>query len=442
MASTFRKKSLACALTIAGLGLGMGLAAPQAHAADDLTTSPYLFGDWNGERTRLADEGISFDFGYGGEAAHNFTGGDAHLTRYTDQWKGGVKLDLAKLWGWQGATFRMMITDRNGRNLGADADIGNNQLIQEVYGRGQTWHLTEFSLEQDFFDGALAVKAGRLPVGEDFAAFSCDFQNLTFCGSQPGNIVGGYWVNWPTSQWAANVKLNTTKETYVMLGAYQVNPNYVNNQYAESKGLIPDFPGGTTGALIPLEFGWTPKANGLPGAYKFGVWYNTSKGSDLYYDINHDPAGETGLPALRRDGQYGAYINFIQQVSGEAGGSGMSIFLNASQADRNTAATDRQISLGMEYAGPFARANDMIGFAVGETNANSRYAAYVKENNARTGEDVIVGDGNEYVTELFYSWAPIPSIYLRPNLQYILHPGGTSENSNAFVLGLKMGFTF
>lgn len=442
MASTFRKKSLACALTIAGLGFGMGLAAPQAHAADDLTTSPYLFGDWNGERTRLADEGITFNLGYGGEAAHNFTGGTRSLTRYTDQWVGGVAADLGKLWGWQGATFRMTITDRNGRNLGADANIGNNQLIQEVYGRGQTWHLTEFSLEQDFFDGALAIKAGRLPVGEDFAAFSCDFENLTFCGSQPGNIVGGYWVNWPTSQWAVNIKLNTTKETYVMLGAYQVNPNYVNDQYAESKGLIPDFPGGTTGALIPLEFGWAPTAGGLPGSYKFGVWYNTSKGKDLYYDINHDPAGETGLPALDRDGQYGAYINFIQQVSGDAGGNGLSIFLNASQADRNTAATDGQVALGLEYKGPFARSNDMIGFAVGETNANSRYADFVKQNNARTGQNVIVGDGSEYVTELFYSWSPIPSIYLRPNLQYILHPGGTSENSNAFVLGLKMGFTF
>jgi porin len=96
----------------------------------------------------------------------------------------------------------------------------------------------------------------------------------------------------------------------------------------------------------------------------------------------------------------------------------------------------------MEYKGPFARSNDMIGFAVGETNANSRYADFVKQNNARTGEDVIVGDGSEYVTELFYSWSPIPSIYLRPNLQYILHPGGTSQNSNAFVAGLKMGFTF
>ena len=29
----------------------------------------------------------------------------------------------------------------------------------------------------------------RLTVGEDFASFSCDFQNLTFCGAQPGNLV-------------------------------------------------------------------------------------------------------------------------------------------------------------------------------------------------------------------------------------------------------------
>ena len=442
MASTLRKKSLAWAVALAGLGLGMGAVAPQAHAADDLSTSPYLLGDWNGERTRLADEGIKFSFSYGGEAAHNFTGGTAHLTRYTDQYAGGITADLGKLWGWQGATFRMVITDRNGRNLGADANIGNNQLIQEVYGRGQTWHLTEFSLEQKFFDGALVLKAGRLPVGSDFAPFTCDFENLTFCGNQPGNIVGNYWVNWPTSQWAAVIKLNTTKETYVQLGAYQVNPNYVNDQYAESKGLLPDFPGGTTGALIPLEFGWNPTANGLPGHYDFGVWYNTSKGSDLYYDVNHDPAGETGLPALQRAGQYGAYFNVMQQVTGDAGGKGASLFLNISQADRNTAATDRQITAGVEYQGPFARPNDMIGFAVGATNANSRYADYIQENNIRTGENVIVGDGNEYVSELFYSWSPIPSIYLRPNLQYILHPGGTSENSNAFVLGLKMGFTF
>jgi porin len=239
-----------------------------------------------------------------------------------------------------------------------------------------------------------------------------------------------------------DLKLTITGQTYIQIGAYQVNPNYVDDSYARSKGMLPDFPGGTTGVLIPLEFGWTPTVDGRPGSYKFGVWYNTSNGANLYYDINHDPAGETGLTPLRRDEHYGAYINLQQQISGDAGGSGTSLFLNISQADRHTAITDRQIALGITYMGPFGRPRDTFGIAVGATNNNSRYATYIEQNNARTGQHTVVGGGNEYVSELFYSWSPIPSIFLRPNLQYILHPGGTSINSNAFVLGLKTGFTF
>jgi len=442
MAAIFREKSLIRTAVVTGLSLSLGLIAHQAHAADDLATRPYLFGDWDGGRTRLADAGVTFDLGYGGEAAHNFTGGTAQLTRYTGQWAFGASFDLDKLWGWHGASFQVSVSDRNGRNLGADASIGNNMLLQEVYGRGQTWHLSQFWLKQDFLGGKLTWKTGRATVGEDFAAFSCDFQNLSFCGAPPGNLVGGYWVNWPTSRWATVLKLYTTGQTYMQIGAYQVNPNYVDDSYARSKGMLPDFPGGTTGALIPLEFGWTPNLDGRPGSYKFGVWYNTSKGADLYYDFNHHPAGETGLAPLQRDGQYGAYINFQQQISGDAGGSGASLFLNISQADRHTAATDRQIALGIRYKGPFGRSQDMLGFAVGATDNNSRHFAYVEQHNARTGEDTVVGNGNEYVSELFYSWSPIPSIFLRPNLQYVLHPGGTSINSNAFVLGLKTGFTF
>ncbi len=75
MYSTLQKNQLACACALTFIGLGIDLAAPQARAADDLSTSPYLFGDWNGERTRLADEGVHFDLEYGGEAAQNFAGG-------------------------------------------------------------------------------------------------------------------------------------------------------------------------------------------------------------------------------------------------------------------------------------------------------------------------------------------------------------------------------
>jgi porin len=417
------------------------LGVANAHAYD-IAPDAYLLGDWGGTRTRLANEGIAFNLGYGSELAHNASGGTEHLTRYTDQWVFGNTLDLGKLMGWNGGTFQTTITDRNGHDLGADAHIGNNMLVQEVYGRGQTWHLTQFWLNQKLLDDRLQIKVGRLTVGEDFASFSCDFQNLTFCGSQPGNIVGGYWVNWPTSQWAARIKYQTSPQSYVQIGAYQVNPHYVDDSYARHHGLSLDNPSGTTGMLIPLEAAWLPTLDGRPGSYKVGVWHNTSDANDLYDDVNRNPRGVTGLDPLRRDGQYGAYVNFQQQVSGAAGERGATVFLNISQADRNTAQVDGQISMGVQYLGPFDRSHDTIGSAIGATHNNNRYASFVRQNNLRSGESVVAGNGYEYVAEVYYSCSPAPSFYLRPNLQLILHPGGTDQNKNAFVIGLKSGLTF
>ena len=414
-----------------------------ALASAQAAESPYLLGDWNGNRSRLADEGITFDIGYTSEAAHNVTGGTRHLTRHADQWQFGTSLDLDTLWGWRGGKFQLVYTNRNGRDLGADAHIGNNQLVQEVYGRGQTWHLTILALGQTFADGRLDWRIGRLPVGEDFHGFSCSFQNLTFCGAQPGNIVGDYWVNWPTSQWATRLKLNTGEHTHVQIGAYQINPNYVDDRYARRSGWKPDFPDGTTGALIPLEFAWQPVFNAGPGSYKAGVWYSTAAGDDLYWDIDHQPIALTGNPPLQHDQRYGAYVSLQQQISGTAGGTGATVFLNVTQADRKTSATDRQISLGMEYKGAFERAADTIGFALGATHANSRAADHQRlYNQLHPDKPGLVKDGNEYVAELFYGWSPLPSITLRPNLQYILHPGGASENDDAFILGLKSTITF
>lgn len=433
------QRTLAGLSVIASAVLTFGGTGAQAY---DITTSPYLLGDWGGLRTRLADQGVTFGIGYGSEVAHNFSGGTDRLTRYADQWAFGTTMDLNRLWGWEGGTFQFTMTNRNGRNLGADANIGNNMLIQEIYGRGQTWHLTQLWVNQKLLDDRLEVKLGRLTVSEDFASFSCDFQNLTFCGSQPGNLVGNYWVNWPTSQWATRLRYHTSQETYAQIGVYQVNPKYVDDSYARRNGWWPDFPSGTTGALLPLEVGWLPTLQGRPGSYKVGAWYNTSDGDDLYYDVNHDPRGLTGLEPLERAGQFGVYINFQQQVSGTSGGRGSTVFLNVSHADRATAQLDHQIALGVQYKGPFERPRDTIGFAVGATHNNGRHADFVNQNNTRTGQNTVVGSGYEYVGELYYSWSPVPSIFLRPNLQYIVHPGGTSRNNNAFVVGLKSGVTF
>ncbi|WP_027533756.1 hypothetical protein [Bradyrhizobium sp. WSM3983] len=63
------------------------VACPGSHAAyaADLTIPggaispapvPWLFGDWDGARTRLLNAGIDFQFGYTSEIAGNATGGD------------------------------------------------------------------------------------------------------------------------------------------------------------------------------------------------------------------------------------------------------------------------------------------------------------------------------------------------------------------------------
>jgi porin len=394
--------------------------SPPAVAAPD----PWLFGDWGGARTRLKDRGIDFQFGYTGEFAYNPSGGTRSASAYSDQYSAGVTFDLDRLLDVHDAKFQLTLSERTGNNLSNFAQLGTLQQVQEVYGRGQTFRLTDFWYEQKYANGLIDWKVGRIPVGEDFASFSCDFQNLTFCGSNPGNLVGNYIYNWPISQWATRVKVNLSGFGYVQAGVYDMNPKYLG----VDDEVLPVFFSHSTGALIPVELAWLPTFGGgtLPGSYKFGAWYDTSTADDVAEDINGDPIVLTGLPAHQRHGRYGGYVNFQQQVT-----SNLSMFLNAVVADKRTSTTDRQIAAGLVYTGLFkARPQDDVGFALGTTHVNSRVS---------TSEDPL---SSEYAFELFYTYRPRPGLLVRPNLQYIHHPGGTDQNDDVFALGLKTSANF
>ncbi|OPD69834.1 porin, partial [Pseudomonas aeruginosa] len=144
----------------------------------------------------MLEKGYDFKLEYVGEAAANLDGGydDDKTGRYTDQFALGVHMDLEKIFGWKATEFQFMVTERNGKNLSndriGDPRAGHISSVQEVWGRGQTWRLTQLWLKQQYFDGALDVKFGRFGEGEDFNSFPCDFQNLAFCGSQVGNWAG------------------------------------------------------------------------------------------------------------------------------------------------------------------------------------------------------------------------------------------------------------
>lgn len=404
---------------------------------------PWLLGNWGGHRTRLFDQGVDFQIVYSSEVAYNAVGGAKALAAYADQVTLGATLNLEKLINLPGTLLQVTFTERAGRNLVEDAGLGTLMLVQEVYGRGQTTRLTQLFLEHKLFNGLLDWKWGRVTVGGDFAVFPCDFQNLTFCGSNPGNIAGGYIYNWPISQWGTRLKVNLDGFGHIQAGIYDQNEQYLG---FENK-LLPVWYQGSTGVLVPVEFAWLPTFDGgrLPGSYKVGGWYSTTKADDVAFDVNGGLVALTGAPARQHRGLYGAYLTFQQQVTRNASedpNGGLRLFLNAVVADSATTVTDHQIAAGLTYTGPFAsRPHDVIGFAAGTTHVNSSLTNAQNLQNS-LGLGPVRVKNSEYVLELYYTFAPVPGLLIRPNLQYVYTPGTVSENKDILVLGLKTVISF
>lgn len=414
------------------LPLGLLLLAQGAQADDQKGAG--LTGDWGGARSELEREGLAINAALVFEGAYNATGGDRSRLDQAGQLSLGAKGDLEKLLGIPDAQLTVIVTKREGTDLGADTGLAPLQQVQEVYGRGNIWRLTELSYDQRFLDGGLDLKLGRINPGSDFAAFACDFENLTFCGAAPGNVAGDYWMNAPVSQWGTRAKAQLQETLYLEAGAYQVDPANADRGFHLGAG--------GKGVLVPVELGWSPTER-LPGTYKFGAWYSTANAADAILDMNRNLQIVTGAPALQRDDSFGGYVNFEQQVTGdEPGGRGLSLFLNALVGDRRTLALDRQMAIGASYAGPFeSRPQDKIALALGVTHVNDRVHDAEVQSNALGLVPPVAEQRSEYVGELDYQAKVTGWLSLDPNLQLIHDPGGDEDAQDALVIGLKAALT-
>ena len=85
----------------------------------------------------------------------------------------------------------------------------------------------------------------------------------------------------------------------------------------------------------------------------------------------------------------------------------------------------------------------MIAFALGTTHQNQRITQVASLQNllGGPGTPVAVKD-SEYVFELDYTFVPTPGFLIRPNVQYIYSPGGSSITKDVWILGLKTIISF
>ena len=439
---------LICQLSAAAaLVLSANAMAADAFSAD----SKWMTGDWGGERTKLIEQGIDIKADYVGEMGYNAHGGynDDKTGRYSDQFGLGVALDLQKLWGWDNTQAKIQLTNRNGQNISNDR-IGDPRAStlsssQEVYGRGHMVRLTQFWIQHQMFDNKLDVKLGYFGEGEDFNTFPCDFQNLSFCGSQVGNYVNT-WYNWPVAQAAIRVKYNITPELYAQIGAYNQNPSQLEhgNGFKLSGS-------GTKGTVIPVELVWSPKVNNLPGEYRVGFYKSAADAPDVREDVNGNDAVLSGADFRTRSSKKGYWFVAQQQLTTHNGDAsrGLNIAANATFHDKETNLVDNYQSLMLVYKGPFdARPKDDVGIGVARLHVNND----VKKNSELLNDARGVSDYDnprytpiretEYNVELNYGFHVTNWLTVRPNLQYVVQPGGVDKVDNALVAGLKIQSTF
>ena len=414
--------------SLAFLPAFVAAAMTHVHATEAFDTKgQYMLGDWDGKRTELAQQGVKFEANIAADAAYLADGGrnPGHSATVASQLWLGTQLDMEKLAGWDGVTVRAVMTARQGQSTSVrdlQGDVPQLANAQANFGRGnQKTRLSELSIEKQFKQQGLSIKAGRLGLGMDFNVTGCDFASTAFCAAQMGKWQGNIWMNTPVSQWGARVKQELSPELAVQAGVYEYNPENALERHGWN--LDTDDADGVT---IPVEIIWTPKAlvNGLASSYRVGAIYNTADDVKNQKDIAN--------PADAKNRTFAGWLAVEQQLTSTGEGKrGLHSFANFTWHDRVTTKVDNSQQLGLKYIGLADRLpNDMVGLGVNRVHVNDRLSAEKFDASA------------EYNVELNYSHNPTKWLMIRPSLQYVINPGSTNRVDDAFLIGLSSKVIF
>jgi porin len=250
----------------------------QSEYAPDRQT--HLFGDWNGERSKLLNRGVKFDLYYASDSLSNIRSAEAERLAVFSRVRGTVDLDFSRLTETQGFFFHITAVWQGGGNLGTylGTIAGPSGLASE-----NTFRLDSWWLEKRFLGERLIVRGGQFAAqdfyGSQLFAPSFIFEPLQYGF---GNLFSTYESFDPPSTPAAELRVIPTPHFYIKSMVFAAD----RKPYAQNPtGFVPQFhgdPGSTS------EIGYSPgrKASavhaqdnvearkGYAGLYRFGGAYN------------------------------------------------------------------------------------------------------------------------------------------------------------------------
>jgi len=372
-------------------------------------------------RAELASRGYTFFAHYNAIVANNVSGGVEQGGDYAQDIYFGTELDLERLLGWRGTTFRLTGIDRAGNSI--DDDVGGIYSVMQLVG-GQTYFLYEVSLEKTWWDERLSFKFGRITATDDFAGSPLYSFYLTnsIDGQIRANLLDGVMTSYPFPVWGARIAYRQTPGFEARLGVYQLTENMFDPDEHGTDFAIR----GSDGISVFTELDWLQDWDGKPGHFALGV-------NSVSFDMPEFTSDETTDAFLRY------YLQADQQVYQESPGSeqGLVLFMTlAYSTQQQVALVPFQTSLGAIYKGLVPERNDdrlIFGATYGRLSKD-----YADQQQA-------LGKGNpayEMPLELGYRVQLTRFAYIQPDIQYVIRPGGSGDTPDATVLGVQFGASF
>lgn len=385
-------------------------------------TADTLTGSWGGHRDELLEKyGVSLVAAYYGQFAANPSGGQEQGDSYKGSLSLALFVDLQRLLNWYRGYFTASFSYKNSGNSLSSDYIGNQFPVQTTDGDddGAT-RVAHIALGQQFWDNSAEIVAGRIIAGEDFATvpLACTSVNQAICGNPVAANQSISFPAYPSATWGVRLKAKPHANWYAQAGTYLV---YEDFRDADDHGLRFSAPDGS-GLLTLGEAGYlTGNLAGeksLPGLYKLGAYYDNEQLEEL--DTGEPKRGTWGVYALAQQMLYAEDTDHRQ---------GLSAFAAISYAPQDLNEINFMAAGGLSYQGLFpGRPFDSLSFI-------GAYGRFSDDLDQAASYD----QSFEGLLELNYQFQLAPWVFIKPDVQYVIRPGGRSDIDDALVIGLALG---
>ena len=410
-----------------------------------------LFGDWDGLRPWLRERGVGFELVHTAEWFWNTGGGLAEGDNYRADLSLVAELDTDVAGWWRHGDFFLHLQTQYGDGITEDY-VGDFQVLSNIDAEDFA-QVSEFWYKHRFLDDRLWIKLGKMDANVDFAYVDYGGE---FINSSPGFSPTIPLVTYPDPDWGIIFGIEPVDWFSLNVGVFQGRPDG-----GRSLGNTLD---NLHGPMVHIEPAFHYDISGRSGHLRFGFWWNGDTFERLAPEEESEPADAAALRALvagvradglgptflaaltaeatalaveelrprffddtEDDGTHGYYIAWDQELFKERrddpdDGQGVGVFLQYGRSDEDVIEAETYLGGGLQWTGAIP-GRDADIFGLGVFHADFSDALDFEK-------------GSETVFEFFYRAEITPWFSVKPDLQYIVHPGGRAV-SDALAVGIR-----